>query len=607
MESNISIVVLTQEDSWSRYHPFTQACNFLASYYQVSIIKSNKVPQTADLLFNNIPFSNETTIPEICYLTEDDYNFSEIAKINTDYFASSRYLSKKYKCTLQYPYFQKIINQEKLRKATIIYQEDDQIIDLLKRELSNNYIFKKFIKEEDMDGANLYVSSFLSGRNSWHPSIFLNHLYEVPGVYFVDDDEEINEFIDNSADKVFSRTTINIKKWLQEIKIMLRDGKKSTNKKLSNLELIAAKVKELTNAKNKKLYQNNQFNASKNNQPIEQMIAERNRLAMVKRSVLDKSKVTNVPENIVRKKPKSNKPEFIRKPYLAATVHHYPLPNWLETNNNHKISIIVPMYRSSTVIAEQIKTWTYDTDCEIIYVNDCCPEDSHLIVGESWESRKANYPQTNFAKVVMTSHNSGYGVACNCGASVASGEILVFLNADTIVTNNWLINLLAVFDEKENVGIVGNLILRMDGTVDSAGSEWMWDSKSFEHIGSNVISGKRVHKRILHNELPAELKVIAERIMVTGCCFAIKKDLFDKIGGFDVNYRIGYWEDADICMKVIAEDKRIYYTPKSVIYHKSGHSQAGGHPYITDNAKLFYDKWITTKKLQTFLGENISI
>ena len=157
-------------------------------------------------------------------------------------------------------------------------------------------------------------------------------------------------------------------------------------------------------------------------------------------------------------------------------------------------------------------------------------------------------------------------------------------------------------ESDETIGIVGNLQLKQDGTIDSAGSEWMWDSKSFDHIGRNILHGKRLRSTMNLTNCPHELLEVGEREMVTGCCFMISKKLFDEIGGFNINYRIGYWEDADLNMEVRERGYKVYYQPKSIIYHQCGHSGASNHPYVIDNAKYFYERWVYNKKIDNFVS-----
>lgn len=263
------------------------------------------------------------------------------------------------------------------------------------------------------------------------------------------------------------------------------------------------------------------------------------------------------------------------------------------------VSIIVPLYKSSQEIKDQIKSWDLNPGkykWEIIYVNDACPANSFLSVIQSWK----NYDIKHVGNIITNSTNQGYAYSCNAGAFYAKGEYLIFLNADTTVTPNWIEPIIDLL-RNPAIGIVGNLQLK-NNKIDSAGSEWFAQDHTFHHIGRNIYQQTKLKKCMELNNAPAELLTEQERDMVTGCCFGITKKLFDSINGFDINYKIGYWEDSDICMKVKERGYKIFYTPYSKIYHKGNHSKANHHPFLKNNRELFYYRWVKTKRIDQILG-----
>lgn len=277
-----------------------------------------------------------------------------------------------------------------------------------------------------------------------------------------------------------------------------------------------------------------------------------------------------------------------RTPPSPPKILELPTPNWFKQEKDVKISVIVPIYRSRQVLPILIDSWKFDIPHEVIFISDACPQQSHQIIIHSFEEK---VPLNSVGKIIVLSHQMGFAGVCNEGVKHSKGEILVFLNADTKVTDNWLGNLIKPL-ENDNIGIVGNLQLKNDGTIDSAGSEWVKDSKNFEHIGRNIWKGQRLARRFTLTDAPQEMIASGEREMVTGCCIAIKRDLFNKIGGWDEGYRIGYWEDSDLCMKVKEQGKKIWFAGDSIIYHSGGHSGSGGHAFMMDNVKRFYSKWL---------------
>ena len=278
------------------------------------------------------------------------------------------------------------------------------------------------------------------------------------------------------------------------------------------------------------------------------------------------------------------------------------VPPWF-VKNNCDISIIVPMFKSKHFIEEQIASWEDDDlTAEIIYVDDLCPQASYASIIPSWE-KKNKHP---VGKIILSNIHRGYAGNCNLGAKYASGEHLVFLNADVVVQKNWLCSMYNLFKNEQNVGIVGNLQIQRrstDESIDSAGSEWGEEVGEFEHIGRKIYNGMRLTRPIPLADAPIDLLCVAEREMVTGCCFMIPKSLFNEIGGYDTNYKIGYWEDSDMNMKVHSVGKRVLFQPESRVYHFGGHSNCYGHKYMRQNKRLFYERWVNTGFVETLRKE----
>lgn len=297
--------------------------------------------------------------------------------------------------------------------------------------------------------------------------------------------------------------------------------------------------------------------------------------------------------------------------YMEPTIHggsswEYPTAPWFRNTENVDISIIVPLYKSERVIVDLIKSWPLQNNrmtWEVIFVDDCCPNKSKEAVLQAWSSRKSEIKKP-IGKIIYNSTNKGYGQACNAGANFAQGKYLIFLNADTQVTQNWMEPMIELFSDSK-VGIVGNMHMKegggQNGTIDSAGSEWRWQDMSFVHIARHCYKKQGINGPYKLDNCPKDLLQVSEREMVTGCCFAIPKKLFNYIGGFNPNYRIGYWEDSEICLNVRELGYKIMFQPNSIIHHKLGHTSSGNHQYFGHNKQYFMNKWVNSRRLDDLL------
>ena len=85
---------------------------------------------------------------------------------------------------------------------------------------------------------------------------------------------------------------------------------------------------------------------------------------------------------------------------------------------------------------------------------------------------------------IRNDQNQGFIGSCNRGAAAARGDLLVFLNNDTVVTSGWLEALAATFHEIPGTGLVGAKLVYPDGRLQEAGS-LIWRDGSGWNYGKN--------------------------------------------------------------------------------------------------------------------------
>ena len=162
----------------------------------------------------------------------------------------------------------------------------------------------------------------------------------------------------------------------------------------------------------------------------------------------------------------------------------------------------------------------------------------------------AHYPDV---QLVRNSSNLGFGGACNLGLAQAKGDVLVLLNQDTVVQPNWLAALVAVLEEYPDVGIVGSKAHYANGTIQHAGG--IVDAQGGgAHIGYRQVDQGQFDR-------------LVDVDYVTGASLAMRRKLYDEIGGFDPAFHPAYLEDVDLCWRARAAGWRVVYAPQSVLVH----------------------------------------
>ena len=197
------------------------------------------------------------------------------------------------------------------------------------------------------------------------------------------------------------------------------------------------------------------------------------------------------------------------------------------------------------------------------------------------------------AKTVRAPVNQGFAGNCNLGASFAEGDVIFFVNQDVFAMGedinklpfsvNWDIALAKAFDNAA-VGIVGAKLVFPDGKIQSAGGLYDAHCQPFHRC-----LGYGDH-RYWEVNTPETVS------WVTGASLAIRKPLFEQVGGFDTEYVGGYFEDTALCEKVKECGASVWYEPTCRLVHRVGTS--GGNPLFAQNAQRFKAAWVDTGKVK---------
>jgi GT2 family glycosyltransferase len=241
-----------------------------------------------------------------------------------------------------------------------------------------------------------------------------------------------------------------------------------------------------------------------------------------------------------------------------------------------KTSVIIPVFNKADFTFECLRSLLREVDfagTEVIVIDNASTD----------ETREMLSHFRGLVRVVENEENRGFVDACNQGAAEARGRYLVFLNNDTVVLPGWLEALVETAEREARAGAVGSLLLYPDGRVQEAGGV-VWSNGAAYHYGWGKSSEDR------------RFTFAREVDYCSGASLLVRRELFERLGGFDRRYAPAYYEDADLCMGVRSLGHVVVYQPDSRLYHFEGATagtdpHAGFRRFLPINRVKFYDKW----------------
>ncbi len=211
---------------------------------------------------------------------------------------------------------------------------------------------------------------------------------------------------------------------------------------------------------------------------------------------------------------------------------------------------------------------------------------------EETKSFLENYAKEHkdWTKIVRTESASGYTKAANRGLRASSGDLMILLNSDTIVTKDWSRKLALTAFTTPGVGIVGPL--------SSAASH-----QSIPNHESTV-AGQTATNALPPGLTPEDINTYCEKWTVAdvtprvplmhGFCYCIRREVIDKIGYFDEkSFPFGYGEENDYCFRAIVAGFGLALSTHTYIFH------AKSKTYTDDarRAKLMKNGSLALKRL----------
>ena len=223
-----------------------------------------------------------------------------------------------------------------------------------------------------------------------------------------------------------------------------------------------------------------------------------------------------------------------------------------------KVSVIIPTYNRCSSLAralQSIKELNFPRECFEVVVVDNNSSDDTFDVSQQFSGEGMTLKYVKETRLSFT-------VARHAGVEAASGKILAYIDDDVVLARGWLTAVMAVFDNDDEVGIVGGPILPIFEVEPPA-----WIKQFYPVSGwlSLLDLGSKTHE-VDH---------------AYGPNFSIRKDVLNLVGGFpadtvgvEAEGRSGVVEkiyvgngDVGLCAKVRKAGYKVVYNPGALVHH----------------------------------------
>jgi len=174
------------------------------------------------------------------------------------------------------------------------------------------------------------------------------------------------------------------------------------------------------------------------------------------------------------------------------------------------------------------------------------------------------------ASIIRNEQNAGFASACNQGASVASGEYLVFLNPDVRLDPNAIEQLRQGLESRPHVGLAAGRLRFPDGRFQESCRKLPTVTNLLFSRGSSVgrlfAGGSKSHRPMY--TLP-DYDQITEVPATAATYVMIRLELFERVGGFDTRFFL-FMEDTDLCLRLGQSGYSILFVPAAGAVHEWG-------------------------------------
>jgi N-acetylglucosaminyl-diphospho-decaprenol L-rhamnosyltransferase len=241
------------------------------------------------------------------------------------------------------------------------------------------------------------------------------------------------------------------------------------------------------------------------------------------------------------------------------------------------VSVVMVVFRTGPALFNSIPHVLAEplVDEFVVVDNGSTPEDEQKL-------RAIAEAEPRF-RLVQGHGNIGFSRGCNLGARTAKGQHLVILNPDAYLQPGCISSLIEASQAFPSPCVVGARVLNTDGSEQRGGRRGevtpVTTLLSFSHL---TLSLPFLRKFEIHMEDQVLPKAPVAVPTISGACFYMSREDFQKLGGFDERYFL-HVEDIDLCWRARAMGGSVVFQPAGTVVHLGSTSLK--HPVVVEYHK----------------------
>lgn len=219
----------------------------------------------------------------------------------------------------------------------------------------------------------------------------------------------------------------------------------------------------------------------------------------------------------------------------------------------HSVSVVLPNYNGRYLLEKNLPSVIKALERESIVYEIIIPDDAST--DDSVEFIKQNFPTI---KIITSAVNEGFSKNANKGIAAAQYALILLLNTDVRLKEDYFSQQWKYFDDPETFGVMGSIWSEDGKTLMDAGKYPLWK-------GSQL-------KTTVNFSLEENTNGDIPTLFLSGANALIDRKKLIALQGFDERYSPFYMEDVDLSVRAWRNGWKCRYEPKSLCYHKLSES-----------------------------------